>query len=433
MKSANKSFLNNVTILLGGTLIAQILAVITLPFLQKYFYSPEDFALFTWFFELTAIFVGISALRIETGIVLEKDTDSALKLVKLCLSLTLLFSVVYTLLVVLLSIFFDNFKLFTTNILFVVLFFLTVLFLSGIQVLNSFYTRQQKFKELSSNKIVQTSFTVIPQFIFGGIKMTSSGLVLGKIIGGGASFIALFLRIKNDLKSVPFPTKSERKIFFKNNINFILYTTPGTFLGMFINFIFIDFFLMYFGDSITGQLGASKHYVGMAFSVLSTSFAQVFYSKIATIYDKVELRKFYTFWLIRLSAVGGLSIVVLYLIPNHWIVTFLGEKWAELLPVMRVMVLWMAVMFVSSSLSYIYIKLNRQKTVIIFDVIHLILVTVSIVLSYYLYHDFFTTLYWFTASKIILYVLAIVITYYFIDKYEMPSNSGELTEEIGHE
>ena len=111
MKSPSKSFLSNVTVLLGGTLIAQILAVISLPFLQKYFYSPEDFALFTWFFELAAIFVGISALRIETGIVLEKDTTSALKLVKLCLALVVLFSLFFTVVVLLLSLFFENFKL----------------------------------------------------------------------------------------------------------------------------------------------------------------------------------------------------------------------------------------------------------------------------------------------------------------------------------
>jgi O-antigen/teichoic acid export membrane protein len=418
LKSPNKSFLSNVTVLLGGTLIAQILAVISLPFLQKYFYSPEDFAIFTWFFELAAIFVGISALRIETGIVLEKDTSSALKLVKLCLALVVLFSIFFTVVVLLLSLFFENFKLFSSNLIYLILLTFTILFLSGTQVLTSYFTRQQKFKELASNKVFQTSFTILPQFIFGGLKMNSSGLVLGKIIGGAASFFALLLRIKSELKTVSFPSKKERKELFKNNIDFILYTTPGTFLGMFINFIFIDLFLMYFGESITGQLGASKHYVGMAFSVLSTSFAQVFYSKIATINDKIELRKFYTYWLIRLSGIGALAIAVLYSIPNSWIISFLGQKWSELLPVMQVMVLWMAVMFVASSLSYIYIKLNRQKTVIFFDVIHLILVTTSITVSYHLYHDFFITLYWFTISKIILYLIAIGITYFFINRYE---------------
>jgi len=428
LKSDNKTFLSNVSIILGGTMIAQLLSLIALPFLQKYFYTPEDFALFTWFFELTAIFVGISALRIETGIVLEKDPIIALKLVRLCLRIALFLSLFSAVCFIILSFFYENFELFTNNVLWLLLVPITIFLLGGIQILTAYYTRQQKFKELASNKVIQTTGTLIPQILFAVFKGHSVGLVMGKIIGGLFSFFALFGRIYKDLKEVSFPTKSERKLLFKTNKDFILYTTPSTFIGMFTNFIFIDLFLHYYGESFTGQLGASKIYVGMAFSVLSTSFAQVFYSKIAGIHDKKILRDFYTYWVIRLSAIALLAVIVVYLIPSSWVGLFFGKvkNWDELLPVMRIMTLWMAVMFVSSSLSYIYIKLNRQRSVIYFDIIHLTLIILSITVSHFLYHDFYTSLYWFTGAKIIVYIIAIIVSYVFINRYKVSQENENL-------
>ena len=84
-----------------------------------------------------------------------------------------------------------------------------------------------------------------------------------------------------------------------------------------------------------------------------------------------------------------------------------------MMPVIKVMILWMSIMFVSSSLSYVYIKLNRQKTLIYFDIIHLALTIGSIAVSYQLYHSFWISLYWFTIAKGVYYLFAVFATYYF--------------------
>jgi lipopolysaccharide exporter len=404
--------------MLSGTVIAQVLSVIALPYFQKYLYNPDDFALFTWFFELTAIFIGVSALRLETGIVLERDQSMAIKLALLCLRLVFFSSVIYTVLVLGLSYFVANFELFRNELWLLLLFPVTIFFTGGTQVFVAYYTRQKLFKQQAANKIVQSSSALVPQFALGQFGYNQLGLIAGKIFGVVIGFAGLWSRIAKDFKQIPFPTKKERKELRSKHKDFIRYTTPGTFLGMFINFVFIDLFLYYFGDDLTGQLGASKHYIGMGFSVLSVSFAQVFYGRIARIEDKVELRNLYTYWLIRLSAIALMVIITVWIFPNVWVVNILGEKWSQLLPVMRVLSLWMGVMFVTSSLSFIYIKLNRQRTTVIIDALHLLFVLLAIVISYYLYEDFYITLYCFTFAKIVIYLFAIVITYYFINKYE---------------
>jgi O-antigen/teichoic acid export membrane protein len=418
--------------MLSGTVIAQILAIIVLPYFQKYIYNPDDFALFTWFFELTAIFVGISALRLETGIVLERNPSMAIKLLLLCLGLVFISSLVYTVLVVVLALFVTNFSVLLNDIWLLCFFPITIFFTGGLQVLAAYYTRQQLFKQQATNKVMQSVLTIVPQYAMGKSGFQHVGLIGGKVIGAVGGFVGLWWRIKKEMKQISFPIKKERKEFYSKHKNLIRFTTPSTFIGMFVNFIFIDLFLHFYGDDLTGQLGASKHYIGMGFSVLSTSFAQVFYGRIAAINNKVQLRSLYTYWLIRLSIVSLLIVVTVWLVPNSWMVSFLGEKWSQLMPVMRILSLWMGVMFVTSSLSFIYIKLNRQKTTIIIDIIHLIVVAASIIISYSLYQDFYITLYWFTGVKMVIYVVAILLAYYFIEQHEY-TNDEELGKvEVGN-
>ena len=62
--------------------------------LQRFFYSPEDYAPFRLFFEFVAIFAGISALRLESGIVLEQEEQHARALTRLCFKFIILMSVI---------------------------------------------------------------------------------------------------------------------------------------------------------------------------------------------------------------------------------------------------------------------------------------------------------------------------------------------------
>ena len=62
----------------------------------------------------------------------------------------------------------------------------------------------------------------------------------------------------------------------------------------------------------------------------------------------------------------------------------LGEKWEELMPVIKLISPWMAIMFLASSLSYIFIRLGKQKQIFFFDLFHLILIFATIFTANYL-------------------------------------------------
>jgi len=80
--------------LITGTALAQLISVIALILLQRYFYGPEDYAPFRLFFEFVAIFTGISALKLENGIILEKDESNARNLANICFKAVLITSLI---------------------------------------------------------------------------------------------------------------------------------------------------------------------------------------------------------------------------------------------------------------------------------------------------------------------------------------------------
>ena len=119
-----------------------------------------------------------------------------------------------------------------------------------------------------------------------------------------------------------------------------------------------------------------------------------------------------------MGLISLLGIISLQFIPDSFIVFFLGVKWSGLIEIMQVMGIWMAVMFISSSLSYIYIKLGRQKQTLILDVIHLLMVLIGMHWVHSSYASPMTTLWSFTIIQLLFYVIAIFAAYYFISKHK---------------
>lgn len=405
---------------MSGTVIAQLISFITFTYLIRNYYSPTEMSEFMWFFEFITIFSTISALRMDAGVVLEQDDNVAFQLMKLCFKSILVFSVL-GLFVSIIGIYFnESFQAILSNPIILIAVPISIFSIGAIQLLTAWYTREQQFKTIATNKVIQNTGGAAGQLAFALSKFASNGLILGKVAG---SVIAGLLLSKNYLlKNKNITQTISNRILIKKNRDFALFSTPGTLIGTFINFLLIHLFLTYYGENIAGEIGTAKFYLGLGFSIVSTAFAQVFYSNIARIHNKVELKKYYTYWLLRLSAIAVCVLIIIQITPNSLVVYFLGDKWQNLLHSVRIMSIWMSIMFVSSSLSYIYIKVNQQRTLIFFDLFHLLIIWLSIAVSSRVFNNSETSLIWFTVAQSLYYILAIIAAYYFIEKYKSIEN-----------
>ena len=73
--SFKNQYIKNITVLVSGTFLSQLLVILFLPILSRV-YNPEDFGLYSFFLSITASIAIISTFTFERAIVLPKKSSS---------------------------------------------------------------------------------------------------------------------------------------------------------------------------------------------------------------------------------------------------------------------------------------------------------------------------------------------------------------------
>jgi lipopolysaccharide exporter len=419
-KIRNSEFIKNILVLFSGSLISQLIPFLALPILQKYFYTPADFGILALFISFCELFSKVASLKLELGIVLQRKTREAINLVYGALRVSWL---VAFLALVLVSLFKNQLaRQFGLSGLENYLFLLPVYIVvtSFNDIASYWFNRKKKFGTISFSKVAQTSSAEGIKLLAGWVNFSAIGLIVGRLSGFVISNV-YYLRqfYRHDKNSLRLLSGKESNRLVSKNRKFIFFTTPSVFIGSLINLLYLNLFFLYFGQEIVGMIGVSMTYISAAFGVVSLSFSQVFYAKVSETQDTSLLLSMYKRFAKNLAVLAIVPVLVVYFFPVEWVVYLLGDEWANLLVIARIMVLWQAVWFVSASLSFIYIKLGRQKEMVVFDVLHLLLIIFSFYLAIWFKHDFFTALWGFTIGQIIFYLFAIYIAIFYIKKHRL--------------
>ena len=412
-KKESKTFLVHVTTLFTGSFFAQLISFAALVILQRLFYTPEDYAPFRLFFEFTAVFSSIGALRLESGLVLEREDQNAITLLRLCIKICLLISIIGG--IVFTSYFLNEMEIFDHQYALILIMPFAIFINGMIQIAQSWYTRDNGFLTMSKSKVIQSSTSSFIQLFGGYLGWSFVGLILGRFLGLISGLVQYTFTFYKNFKWTKRDKLLEKKLIQKHQ-KFIWFTTPGIFLGNSINLVILILFTRFYGDVFTGLTAASLQYLGLVIMLFSTSFAQVYYNEISKMKEISSIKTMHTYWVKKLLIISVLGILILWTVPNDWVTLILGNEWNNLMEIIKIISPWMAMMFIASSLSYIFIRLGKQKEIFFFDIFHLILILISLLTTHYLLNDKWITLYFVTASQFIFYVLSILIGYLFLNR-----------------
>ena len=413
--SAQLVFLKQISTLASGTVLGQLILFATLPFLQKYFYGPAEFGVFTVFVSISELLISVSGLKYEYGVVLQKRHKNAVNLLVLSL-LTVLLSASLTLLVyAFLFLVFPHISWVKDLGFMGFLLPLSVLSYGTVNALHYWFNREQNYAAMSGTKIVASISSEPAKFAFANQAL--NGLILGRVIGQMMALVFTCLLFYKRFAHM-FRLISRKQMRKEAGLNkkYPLQIMPGAFITVLITAVYVQFFSHFFGKEQVGLLGVSVSYLGVAFGVISTAFGQVFYKKISLIDDGNELKRIFRNYAAILSVPALLAIIAVYLIPADWITSLLGNRWKDILPVTRIMVLWISVSFVSASLSFMHIRINNQKNLLRIEFLHLIAVFICLFACYSYSKSFVFTLYGFTIVQIIHYLTVISSAYYQLHK-----------------
>ncbi len=268
---------------------------------------------------------------------------------------------------------------------------------------------------MASVKIVKTLSAETAKLDLAYYHNSPKGLVIGRVIGEFVSFLLLVqLFIVHDFKK--FHLSSLKEIFasLKLHYRFPLFTMPSVFVGNLINLVFIALFTAYFGAAKAGVIGISVVYVSVAFGLISQAFSQVFYKELNDTKGKEQILKLYLGNAKYLFLISFAAVIFVQLIPSQRVASLLGEQWIDLMPTLKIIVFSYAVSFVSSSLSFIYMRVNKQKQMLVFDILHLVLIAAAIYFGYHTYGTFEATLISYTVAQVAYYLFAMLIAIVFI-------------------
>ena len=410
-KEEKNHFLKNVLTIFSGTTIAQIINLSAIIILQRYFYSPEEYAPFRLFFEFAAVFSSISALRLESGLILERVDQRALSLLRICLRYSVVISLIGG--ITFTFYFINEIKVFQYEWLLIVLMPFAIFANGIIQISRQFFTRSKHFLTITTSRVIHSTTGSISQIITGLLNFNFIGLIIGRLIGLFSCNLNYVRKYFQNYGSIEKNKELEKELVQKHK-KFIWFSSPGVFVGNSINLITLMFFTHFYGEQFSGLLAAAIQYLGLLIMMFSSSFAQVYYNEIAQIKDSNKLLKSYTYWLKRLLMMTLLGWIILVFTPSSLITMILGEKWAGLMDTIKIISPWMAVMFVASSLSYIFIRLGKQKEVFFFDIFHLVIILIGLVVGNYFLNDQIQILYVISSVQTLFYILSISLALKFL-------------------
>lgn len=381
-KLLNNRILKNVTLLVSGTAIAQIILMLFQLVLRR-LYSPEVFGAFSVYMSIVGILVILSTMRYELAVVLPKEDRKASGLV----AGGILISLAINILVLIITIIFKTYIIkwldFPAEYGYWLYFVpLSTFLFSTYQFFNYWLTRNSAFKAISINKVSRRLSEGIVQTIFGAVK-SASGLFTGDIVGNAANITAGFYQAKRN--GFTFSNLSWRKIkaSLKRYSSFPKYQTIPAVLNTASMLLPIFLINKFYSSETAGYFDLSRQMLIVPISFITASLSQVLLKELS---DRVKNNAKLTPSILKTAmylSIGIIPFMVVIMIWGEGLFSFFfSETWRVSGSYSAILAPAFAVQFIVSPLSISFTVLEKLKVLAAWQICYFGAVLALLSLSY---------------------------------------------------
>ncbi|MBP5470924.1 MAG: lipopolysaccharide biosynthesis protein [Candidatus Riflebacteria bacterium] len=406
LEKKNTSFGGDVFRLVGGTVIAQIIGVITIPIISRFF-GPEAYGTAALFTSITSILVVICCWRYELAIVIPKKDEEAASV----FFVSLLATSITTSIIFIITAFWAEpiFKLLKTETLLPFKWFIPC-FVAAYGVFTTFNywnSRLKRFNRVALAGVLNSTAFSFINIIAGIFKYTSAGIMIcsytiGRAIASFSIGLEIikkdwsFLKANYSFKNILTTAKIYKK--------FPLIDIWSAFLNTLSSNIASILLAFYFNSIIVGYFAFGYRFLSLPLSLIASSMSQVFFQRGAAALHENKLNTiteevFYNMYMFCLFPIGILAVIG----PELFSFVF-GEKWYEAGIYAQYLAPWIFFNMVCSPLTTISETTNHQEVGLLFN----ILLLISRLLALYiggLSKDIYYTLTIYSFSGAIIYIL----------------------------
>jgi O-antigen/teichoic acid export membrane protein len=412
-----KEFVKNVLTLITGSALSQIIIYASILLLTRLF-STELFGVYFLFTSSVLLLKPIISLQLELAIVLPKKDEEAINIFALTTIVLFLLSIILFLLILIfkknIHAFFEIEKL----TYFIYLIPLSTFCYGFISTLNYWNNRTKYFKNISKGNIIRTSTLSVSQIATGYSEFNNIGLIPGMILGQITQIMLLLKVSFSSLNNLKKEISLNKIIFLAKKYKDIpKFNTLISFLNTLSNEIPVLMITKYFGLANAGIYGLAIKVGRAPSAIIQDSVSQIFFNKATDIYNKeeklYEIVKKTCFNLFKIS----LLIFIPLLVLSYFLDIIFSKDWSDVGLYLRILIPWLFIMLLSSPISSLIVILNKQKTILFYDIFLLTFRFLAFYLGYYLYNDILISLILFSAVGVFFNIF-ILIYFFKISKTE---------------
>jgi len=379
-------FARNVSIVAGGTALAQALGIVASPLLTR-IYNPVDFGALQVFISLLSLVVVAASGRYETAILLPEDEQSAIDV--LALSLV---GVCSTTLVCACIVVFCHFHWILPSGMLVLrglLWLLPISILGGgiYQSLNYWAMRRDDYKQIAKSKFTQAAAQVTIQLGVGLLTHGAFGLLVGDSAGriSGSGRFARDLRrdYSGRLRAIRLRSMWKLAVRYREYPLVSMWGTLINTSGLALPGLFLA---QYYGTRDTGWFSLVNRVLGVPAALIGLSIAQVYISEAARL-SRTDPRRLMDIFLktTRRMLYLGLAPCLLFTILAPWLFQWIfGHSWREAGEYARYLAFMFYASFINSPVTQTLNVLERQWAQFAWDISRLALTVLAIAVPHWL-------------------------------------------------
>ncbi|MDF1618738.1 lipopolysaccharide biosynthesis protein [Petrocella sp. FN5] len=405
----NSTFIKSISILTSGSIIAQMIIIISAPILTR-LYSPEEIGAYTYIMSISHIFMAIINGRYDMSIVTEKDEKKVFALIKLSLIVSSILSILISFGYGVYFNFFSTKTLINNNI--IIILFLIIFSYGLINVLNAYNNREKKYVLMSSLYIFRSATQNFGAIIFSILNIKVLGLLIpytfGQFIGIKRQAKSLFTNF-NEIKNIQAKDVLEVAILHKKQP---IFSAPALFANSFSYASITIFIEMLFGMGVVGLYSVSLRVLGIPLSIISGNVSKVFYEDASREYNRTgQFFKSFKKTVIFLSILAlPMVATMIYIVPPLVTLVF-GDEWREAGKYIKILSPMFGVRFIVSSISVGLLVAQKQNYEFIIQILFIFISIITYIIANYLELEIIGYLSIISITFTIIYLFNFIIIY----------------------
>ncbi len=382
--STNKK---NVAKISMGTIIGQIISVITLPIVTR-LYDANILGLWALMNSIILIINSFSDLGLSNSLMVQKDAEVE-QSYRVISTVSFLFS---TAAGIILSLFYVSI---VDNIEFNKFFFMGYIMLASFttqqtQICYTWLNRDSNYNLLMKNPIIHNIVYGILAIILGIIGFEKYGYFIAYV---GAQFITL-LNMKMALPKVLFTVKvTDFKKVFSENKSFLQYQTPTNMISVFQSQLPTFLIKTFWNTEMLGYYSITVKVLKVPITFLAKAIGRVFFQ--VTSKMKIEgknIGNYVSNNLMKNMKIAVAPIILLMAIGDVIIVFFLGQDWKVAGEFIRLLSLQYYFMFIMGTVQGLSITLKKQHYAMITNIVQSIGYILGAIVGKFWFDDIYITL-----------------------------------------